>query len=52
MIGFGTLMLARHRGIFSLGFVLTVGIGLTLLACWMVLPALLQIRRERQGPGA
>jgi hopanoid biosynthesis associated RND transporter like protein HpnN len=49
MIGFGTMMLARHRGIFSLGFVLTVGIGLTLLACWMVLPALLQLRRGRNG---
>ncbi len=54
MIGFGAMILARHRGISSLGFVLTVGIGLTLLACWTVMPAWLQLRgagrlRHEQG---
>jgi uncharacterized protein len=47
LIGFGAMMLARHRGIFSLGFVLTVGIGLTMLACWTVMPAMLELRRRR-----
>ena len=44
MIGFGAMLTARHRGIASLGFVLTVGIGLTLLACWTVMPAWLEVR--------
>ncbi|MBI1337196.1 MAG: MMPL family transporter [Phycisphaera sp.] len=48
MIGFGAMMLARHRGIFSLGFVLTVGIGLTLLACYTIMPAWLELRARRQ----
>ena len=47
MLGFGTLMLGSHRGIASLGFVLTVGIALTLLACWFLLPAWLELRRPR-----
>ena len=46
MIGFGTLMLASHRGIRSLGFVLATGIGLTMLACWLVMPACLELRRR------
>ncbi|MFW6060460.1 MAG: MMPL family transporter, partial [Phycisphaeraceae bacterium] len=47
MIGFGALMLASHRGIASLGFVLAVGVGLTMLACWTVMPAWLAWRNER-----
>jgi len=46
MIGFGSLMLASHRGIYSLGFVMTVGLGCTLLACWIVMPAVLSLRRQ------
>ncbi len=53
MIGFAAMMLARHRGIASLGFVLTVGLGLTLLACWTVVPAWLRLRQiKRQRAGA
>jgi len=48
MIGFGAMMLASHRGIASLGFVLCVGIGLTLLACWTIMPAWLEWRNQRQ----
>jgi uncharacterized protein len=48
MIGFAAMMLARHRGIASLGFVLTVGLGLTLLACWTVVPAWLRLRQLKQ----
>ena len=47
MIGFGAMMLAEHRGIFSLGFVLTVGIGMTLLSCWTIMPAWLELRTRR-----
>ncbi len=48
MIGFGALLLARHRGIASLGFVLAVGIGLTLIACWTIMPAWLELRNRRR----
>jgi hypothetical protein len=41
MVGFGSLMVASHRGIFSLGFLLSVGVGSILLASLTVLPALL-----------
>jgi len=41
MAGFGSLMVAHHRGIFSLGFLLAVGVGSVLLASLTVLPALL-----------
>lgn len=41
MVGFGSLMVASHRGIFSLGFLLSVGVGGILLASLTVLPALL-----------
>ena len=48
IVGFGTMMLARHRGIASLGFVLSVGILLTLLACLIVMPAILKLRLDRR----
>ena len=44
MIGFGSMMFASHRGIASLGFVMMTGIGLTMLACWTVVPAWLSWR--------
>lgn len=49
MIGFGAMLLADHRGIASLGFVLTLGIGLTLLSCWTVVPAWLEWRHHESG---
>jgi hypothetical protein len=44
MIGFGSMLLAQHRGIRSLGFVMLAGLGVTLLACYVVLPAVLRLR--------
>jgi predicted RND superfamily exporter protein len=44
IIGFGCMLLAEHRGIRSLGFVMGVGLGVTLLACYCVLPAILRLR--------
>ncbi len=41
MVGFGSLMVASHRGIFSLGFLLSMGVGSILLASLTVLPAVL-----------
>ncbi|MFA9478346.1 MMPL family transporter [Phycisphaerales bacterium AB-hyl4] len=48
MIGFGSLMLAQHRGIAGIGFVLSVGIGMTLLACWTIVPAWLELRTRAE----
>jgi hopanoid biosynthesis associated RND transporter like protein HpnN len=45
MIGFGCMVIAEHRGIRSLGLVMLAGLGVTLLACYTALPALLQFRR-------
>ena len=44
MIGFGCMLLAQHRGIRSLGLVMVMGLGVTLLACYTVLPAILRLR--------
>jgi hopanoid biosynthesis associated RND transporter like protein HpnN len=41
MIGFGTLTIAEHRGVRSLGIVLVIGVGLCLLASLALLPAML-----------
>lgn len=40
-VGFGTLMISHHRGIFSLGFVAWVGSICVLLSALFVLPAIL-----------
>ena len=54
MVGFGSLMVASHRGIFSLGFLLAVGVGSVLLASLTVLPALLWtlygVRKSEEVP--
>ncbi len=41
--GFGSLVLAQHRGIHSLGEVMAMGIALCMLAALMALPALLNL---------
>jgi predicted exporter len=43
MIGFGSLMLSVHRGVFGLGLVTSLGILLCLLATLVLLPALVAI---------
>jgi predicted RND superfamily exporter protein len=51
-LGFACLMIADHRGITSLGFTLTLGMILTLLACLTVMPSILELRsrhRARRG---
>ncbi len=49
MIGFATMMFARHRGIKSLGFVLAVGITMTLIGCLIVMPAVLRLRNRARA---
>jgi predicted RND superfamily exporter protein len=43
MLGFGTLMIASHRGLQSLGRVLVIGITCTLYMSLIVLPAVLTL---------
>jgi len=47
MIGFGSLMVADHQGIYSLGLVLTVGVGACLVASVTLLPAILKLCGEK-----
>jgi hopanoid biosynthesis associated RND transporter like protein HpnN len=46
MVGFGSLMIASHQGIFSLGLLLTLGSLCGLVAALVVLPVLLQLMRK------
>ena len=51
MVGFAVLILADHRGLQSLGRVLTIGMGCCLLSSLVVLPALLTwLTRDRLEP--
>jgi len=46
MVGFGSLMIASHQGIYSLGLLLTLGSFCGLVAALVVLPVLLQLLRK------
>jgi hopanoid biosynthesis associated RND transporter like protein HpnN len=50
MIGFGTLMPSAQRGLAGLGFILTLGVGTSLLAALVLLPAALYRRAGRIAP--
>jgi predicted RND superfamily exporter protein len=41
--GFGSLILAQHRGIHSLGYIMSVGIAMCMIAALTFLPALLNL---------
>lgn len=47
VIGFAAMLIARHRGVASLGYVLSIGISLTLIACLTLMPAILELRSRR-----
>jgi hopanoid biosynthesis associated RND transporter like protein HpnN len=47
MIGFGTLMISTERGLVGLGLILTLGVGCSMLAALVLLPALLQLLSGR-----
>jgi hopanoid biosynthesis associated RND transporter like protein HpnN len=54
LIGFGTLMISSQRGLASLGFILTLGVGCCMAAALVFLPAVLRLgstakRREQTG---
>ena len=51
MIGFAALMVANHRGLQSLGRVLTLGMTFYLFTAWVMLPCFLTwITRNRRDP--
>lgn len=52
MVGFGSLMLASHRGLFSVGLVLTIGVACTLFVSLTTLPAILSILTREPAPRA
>ena len=43
MVGFGSLMVAKHTGIFSLGVVATTAVGCALIATLVILPLILHL---------
>ncbi|MDB5313472.1 MAG: superfamily exporter, partial [Gemmataceae bacterium] len=47
ILGFGTLMIARHRGMASLGLALTLGVTFCMVAALIWLPAVLRLLDER-----
>jgi hypothetical protein len=49
MAGFGSLMLAQHRGIYSLGCVMTTGLATCMVAGLTFLPALLNLLTRPPG---
>lgn len=50
ILGFGTLMIARHRGMASLGFTLTIGVTACMAASLVVLPAILKVEIPKLRP--
>ncbi|MCC6354323.1 MAG: MMPL family transporter, partial [Verrucomicrobiae bacterium] len=51
MFGFGALIQASYRGISSLGLLMTIGVGMCLLASLYFLPACLRLFGRRRGSG-
>lgn len=52
IVGFGSLMIARHQGIYSLGLLLTLGSACGLFAALAVLPVLLRLITKRAAAPA
>ncbi len=48
VVGFGSLLVAHHRGVWSLGLVLVIGSVMTLIASLVVLPTLVCLGGERR----
>jgi uncharacterized protein len=47
LAGFGSLLVAHHRGVWSLGLLLVIGSATTLTVSLVVLPTLVRLRGER-----
>lgn len=51
MVGFGSLMIAHHRGAFSIGLLVTLGVGSVLAVSLTLLPALLILAAKQPSRG-
>ena len=51
VVGFGSLMVASHRGLQSLGRVLTLGVSCCMFTSMVMLPALLVLMSRKRGHG-
>lgn len=49
IVGFGSLMIARHQGVFGLGLLLTLGMVASLVAALIVLPVLLRLVQQMRA---
>jgi len=49
VVGFGSLMVARHRGVYSVGLLLALAVGCVFLASFTALPALLRLTPLRHA---
>ena len=47
MLGFMGLMFTNHPGLYSIGLLATIGVGMTLLSALTFLPALIQVMEDR-----
>jgi hopanoid biosynthesis associated RND transporter like protein HpnN len=52
VLGFGTLMISHHRGLFGLGFILTLGVTCCMLTALIFLPAVLRGMSMPEEPAA
>jgi uncharacterized protein len=52
LAGFGSLLVAHHRGVWSLGLLLVIGSAMTLTASLVVLPTLVRLGERQRSPGA
>jgi uncharacterized membrane protein YdfJ with MMPL/SSD domain len=52
MVGFGSLMIAHHRGASSIGLLVTLGVGAVLVVSVIVLPALLTVVARKKVPSS
>jgi uncharacterized protein len=52
LAGFGSLLVAHHRGVWSLGLLLVIGSATTLIASLVVLPTLVRLGGERRRSSA
>ena len=50
IVGFGSLLIAGHRGLVSVGIVMAIGVGSCLLVALILLPAILTLVARHQPP--
>ena len=48
MVGFGSMLLAAHRGLYTFGLVLTIGVGSCVFVSLIPLPAILTLLDRRR----